>query len=76
MGESHLQQPTEDLRCTSCDGHGKEMFLNGPDACLACDGTGSGYTEWVNTKQEPINWRDDPAAIVEDDGRQDGRDYA
>jgi hypothetical protein len=34
--------------------------------------------EWhaLAVKFEPINWRDDPAAIVEDDGRQDGRDYA
>lgn len=32
--------------------------------------------DWHALSKQPINWRDDPDAIVEDDEPQIGRDYA
>jgi len=50
--EPHLPQSAEDQPCTSCDGHGKQMLSGGPDACVACDETGSGLREWLNSEDQ------------------------
>ena len=54
--EPHLAQPQEDTACTGCDGDGRRRYMRqtprGPvdDAseCSECEGTGSGYTQWLN----------------------------
>lgn len=54
--EPHLTSPQEDTPCTACDGDGRKRFMrqtpSGPvddaSVCDACEGTGSGYTQWLN----------------------------
>lgn len=52
--EPHIETPPEDTPCTVCDGAGYTATMKNHDGpseiktkCFACDGTGSGYIEWL-----------------------------
>ena len=43
--EPHSQEPQEDAACTVGDG---TTWRWNDTVCKACDGTGSGYQQWLN----------------------------
>ena len=53
--EPHLKSPPEDQPCKACDGSGEVIHMESCTVtrCDSCEGTGSGYIEFVNQREAP-----------------------